>query len=136
MSKITLTRTGQAPLTFEGEQLASSCTQTTSGQGQNRWHAIAVYRTSGGAYVVSVEYHTQWDGEENWFTAQTSSDPAAVEVILRQALEASLSRIEGYPPGEAYADKQRRMLLNLRNRYESAVSEILSAEPEFAERVD
>ena len=44
--------------------------------------------------------------------------------------------VRGYPPGDTYAQKQRRLLRDVRARYEAQVSELLAAHPEFAEGAD
>jgi len=42
--------------------------------------------------------------------------------------------VRGYPPGDAYAERQARLVADVQERYLAQVSEVLSAD-EFAERL-
>lgn len=130
----TVPRTGQAPLTFRGECLASADGEVQGGKDRNRWHEISVYRTPKGAYVVRVAYKTRWQGELDHDFAETTTDASAVATILRGYDPTEF--VQGFPEGAAYESKQARMLADLRLRYESLVSEALASDEAFAERVE
>jgi len=136
METITLTRTGQSPLVFDGELVAAASSHHGGGQQHNRWHEAAIYRTSAGTYVVAVEYCTQWQGEQGRHWAVPATDGRAVETILLEIGAESQSLPIGYPIGEAYADRQARMLADLTARYDHLVSELLASWPDFAERIE
>jgi len=133
--KIKLDRTGESPLIFTGEKIAESTGKWHAGAEQTRWHSLAVYRTESGTLIAAAAYHTNWQGEADWSYASTASGPDALDMLFREALEISLSRSIGYPPADAYAEKQMRMLQSLRDRYEGQISEVLAGD-EFAERID
>jgi hypothetical protein len=128
-----LPRSGQAPLKFTGEKIASSEGRIQNGRDHNRWHDLTVYRTAAGAYVVQIEYRTQWQGECEHAEAIVCSDAAGVEDVFRVYDPAQ--HCQGYPSGAAYDDRQARLVQDLRARYEAQVSEVLTGE-EFAEKLD
>lgn len=130
-----LPRTGNAPLKFEGELIAESRpTQDPDKPGKDpkRWHELALFRTAGGQYVVSISYRADWKGEHDHHHAEVVPDvPNAVRIIREYD---PLAHVMGYPPGEQYAPKQARLLAEIRQRYEAQVSELLGRD-EFAEVV-
>ena len=130
-----LTRTGLAPVAFEGEVIAQASSRYVRGQDHNRWHEVAVYRTAGGNYVVSVAYRTQWQGEDDYHWALEAGAPASVEMRLREIGAEINQPIQGYPPGAQYQERQARMLHDVQQRFESLVSEVLGGD-EFAEKLD
>src|SRR3990172_4591788 len=136
MERITLTRTGQAPLVFDGERIADGDTQGIAGREHTRGHVAAVYRTAAGTYVVAVAFQTKWQGEQDRQWAVPASAGREVETLLREIGAESQALPVGYPAGEAYAEKQARMLVDLAARYDHLVSEILGAHPDFAERLE
>lgn len=125
---ITLKRTGDRALSFDGEILATASTRGEK-SAANRWHEVAVYETKGGAIVVAIQYRTQWEGEVSHdYAEQVATVEAAVTALRGYDPCAYLL---GYPLGEHYAQKQERLRAELRLRYEHAISEVLSAlEPE------
>ena len=129
----TLTRTGHAQLTFQGDLLAKSDGHWFASVEQNRWHNIAIYQTEGGTFVVHVEYNTCWQGEAGASMVDTCAAPAGVEDILLSVDPTAL--VQGFPTGEAYAEKQDRLMTGLRQRYAMQVSEVLAGEL-FAETVE
>lgn len=131
--EVVLPRTGLAPLKFRGELVAWSDGSRQGGREQNRWHELAVYRTAGGKFVVSVEYHTRWQGEQGHEVAAVVDGPA--DVVRKLAEYDPAEDVQGYPPGPAYADKQARLVADVTRRYKAQVSEVLAGE-EFAEEVD
>jgi len=131
---ITLTRTGQPPLRFTGELLEESDGQIVNGKDHNRWHELAVYRTAGSKYVVKICYRTRWDGELDRDQAAIVEKPEAVAFALQDY--DPCAPVGGYPAGDAYADKQARLMSDIRRRYDAQVSEILASSPEFAEEVE
>ncbi|MBT9156283.1 MAG: hypothetical protein DDT37_01268 [Firmicutes bacterium] len=63
MGKYTITRDGQKDLRFTGEKLADADNKWVAGQEQNRWQAVALYKTASGEYVLMENYYTLWQGE-------------------------------------------------------------------------
>lgn len=130
MSEYRLTRSGTAPLRFTGEKIACSDGEHLGGQDRTRYHDVAIYWTEGGKYVTAVEYVTRFQGEIGHADAEVFDAPGEVVAWLRAwPLE---THVAGFPPGEAYAERQRALLADLRRRYNSQISEVLDSE-EFAE---
>lgn len=133
MESITLARTGRAPLAFTGELLAESDGERQAGREQNRWHDLAVYRTESGRYVARVGYRTKWEGELDRADAATLETPA--EVAAWFTAHDPAAAVKGFPSGAAYAERQAKLLADVRGRYQAQVSEILSG-PVFAVNPD
>jgi crotonobetainyl-CoA:carnitine CoA-transferase CaiB-like acyl-CoA transferase len=128
-----LSRSGRPPLKFTGEEIAGSEGRIQNGHDHNRWHDLTVYRTAAGAYVVAIQYHTQWQGECEHAEAVVCGDTDEVAAQLQSYDPAQYC--QGYPAGEPYKERQARLLSDLRARYEAQISEVLSGE-EFAEKLD
>lgn len=130
----TLTRTGDTPLRFRGEQIAAVSSRIINGQERNRWFDLALYRTAGGAYVAAVAFRSQWQGEHDDERAAVCETAAAVrdELTVRDPIPPGI----GYPAGAAYQEKQARLYSTLRRDYEALVSELFAGVDEFAEVID
>jgi hypothetical protein len=128
-----LTRTGYAPLAFDGEIIAEGSTKTVEGFGQNRWYECRVYRATTGEYVIEIVYSTQWQGEQDYHCAEARANASNIEMVLREFQ--CDHYVQGYPPGDHYADKQGRLVQYLQQRYESLVSKILGQIPQAIERL-
>lgn len=127
-----LPRSGQAPLKIRGEKIAAADGSRQNGREQNRRYELAVYRTDDGRYVSQIAYRTRWEGECGHDLVEIAATPTEAGQVLRDY--DPLERLAGYPPGEAYAERQVRLQANVRGRYEALVSEVL-ADPIFAEDV-
>ena len=138
MEEIRLPRSGLAPLVFTGGLIEGADVrgQRQGGRDQNRWFELAVYRTKGGKYVLSIDYKTCWQGELDHEYAEVLDDPASLTAALRDYEVGIPDLVQGFPPGAAYADKQARLLQDLTRRFQAQVSELLGADPAFAERVE
>ena len=131
-----LTRTGNSPLKFAGELIAESrqelMERTTAkpGKAPKRWYELALYRTASDQYVVAIAYRAEWQGEYNHYEAVGVSDiQSAVQVFRNYD---PIVHVVGFPPREAYAARQARLLTDLRKRYTAQVTELLNRD-EFAE---
>jgi hypothetical protein len=130
-----LPRTGREPLSFTGRLLAQASGKTQLGQEQNRYHELDIYETAGGRFIVSIAYRTKWEGETDHLTADFFTDSADVVAELTRYDPATY--LQGFPPGPHFADKQARLVRDLRARYQSLVSLVLTQAGEiFIERVD
>ena len=140
MTEHTLPRTGKPPLHFRGELVAESDGERQAGRDWSRWHELAVYRTEGGQYVVRIAYRTRYQGELEWDGAWVIPEDragvadAAALVAERFSSHDPGAVVKGYPPGEIYAERQARLLEDVRSRYLAQVSEVLSS-GEFAEEI-
>ena len=135
MSSFTLTRTGQAPLKFDGEIVAEASSHLSTGQEANRWHEVRVYRIDPLKHVVEVIYRTCWQGEQDYHWVLEAAAPSSVEMRLREIGCEIAKPVKGYPAGGHYAEKQARMLGDLQQRFEHLISEVLSGD-EFAETLE
>lgn len=131
----TLPRTGDLPLRFEGEFLAESSSHRHQGPGQNRWHELAIYRTAAGTYVLAITYRSCWQGEDDHhWVEHAGSIPAVRDALVGYPV---VPPGIGYPPGPAYAEKQARMVEDLRRRYDQAMSALFQeAGKTFAETIE
>lgn len=139
----TLTRTGAAPLRFQGRLIAENDGERQAGSEHNRWHELAIYQTSGGRYVVRIAFCTRWEGELHHDIAEivdagkdTGGDHDHAETVaeILQSYD-PMAHVGGYPSGTGYEDRQRRLDRDIRARYAAQVSEILAG-GDFAEDAD
>lgn len=133
MEKFTLTRTGDRPLSFTGERIASADGYLHGGQQQNRWHEIAVYATESGKFVGHVAYRTAWQGEDSHYLAFFSQHLADVVDELRAYDPTEF--LVGFPPHENFADKQLRLIQSLRLRWASLLTDVFDELPDVAEEI-
>lgn len=129
----TLRRSGQAPLTFRGELIASSDGERQGGKEHTRWHELAIYRTAGGKYVAVISFRTKWQGELDHDEAEPLATPEEVARYFRVWRPTQF--VAGFPEGQHYAARQEKLLADIANRYYEQVSELLSG-GEFDEVID
>lgn len=128
METHTITRSGRAPLQFEGEILSSATSKTHSGPCETRHWDLILYRTAAGSYVLAVSYHTRWDGEHDRYHAWACATLDEVrEALLAYQMTADLV---GFPPGRQFDEKRAYTEKQLRQCWEIAVAELLAEFPE------
>jgi hypothetical protein len=95
---------------------------------------VGLYRTQNGRAVLHIQYKSSWEGEaESSTVVMFEGFPVAqIETALMQY--DPVEHLIGYPPGEAHAEKQERLVADLRQRYRALVSEVLNGET-FAENI-
>jgi hypothetical protein len=119
-----LPRTGDAPVRFRGAVLADVSGRWYAGRDQSRWHAVKVFRTAAGRHVVSIVYHTQWQGETN--THQVEIVDALHDAVARLRAFNPVADVIGYPPTEAYSDRQSRLIEDITRRWRDLLTEVLT----------
>ena len=124
MPKIRVLRTGDAPLEFDGEILADVGGKLFRGKERNRWHEFTLYR-AGDKLVLSIRYRTQWEGEAEWAEVHICASNDEVLAVLRGFDPAE--KLQGYPPHEAFAAKQARLIEDLRATCENLISDLMEA---------
>jgi len=82
MQEFKLERDGEKTLAFTGELLAEVSSRTYSGETQNRWTEIKLYRTKAGVLVVQEVGNTTWQGEHDRHSATICDDEDAVIACL------------------------------------------------------
>lgn len=114
MTTHTLPRSGQRPVSFAGERIASGDTQSADGPGSIRWWAVGIYRRDSGGYILALHWNTRWQGEQ----AHDAAIAVASLEAVADALEAHdpLSLLIGFPvSGDGkYAARQRHIEAVLR----------------------
>jgi hypothetical protein len=133
MQTYTLSRTGDVPLKFEGDELAFITTRPDDPGRFARWYEAAIYRTRGGTFVLFIAYRTN-RGEPSVERAILCDSPEAVRAELTRY--DPLEHLAGFPPGEAYAEKQARLERTLRLDWQTAVRDLFEGiEEEFSETI-
>lgn len=124
MSKITLKRTGQAPLKFEGALIARINGSHAAGNDPTRYFGIDLYRVDAVEiwHVAQVVYHTRWDGEPDIYEAFAGTAEDVRDWLVNFTPE---KHLRGFPPGDHYADRQARLVRDLRENYQICVSSLL-----------
>lgn len=126
-------RTGDRPLAFRGTLLSEAGGPRWAGRDWARWYELAVYRTAAGRPILSVSYHTQWEGEIGWTRVLVGSD--AGDLVRQVQAVDPLAGVLGYPPGQQFAARQERLRAELRAQWDALLGEVLEAldEPEMIE---
>lgn len=123
---ITLKRTNDRPVTFDGREIASANSRQTTGPGEQRWYELTLYQAMDGRYVAHAGYRTQWQGEHETDAVIVSQSPdTLIEQLREQFAEPHLSM----PPGERYAERRAHVFATLRAAYTAAVTELFNALP-------
>lgn len=133
MTAYQLSRTGNAPLAFDGELLAEAGDRQFNGRDQTRWFELRLYRTTGGNYVFACAYRTQWQGEANHFHAAQVDPSRIIDAVRGWPWE---TRVVGFPPAPEYAERQEHLLAHLERMFEQAVTELMESVDELVERID
>lgn len=127
-----LKRSGQRPLEInlaDADDVGTFDGRHFGGREQNRWYEVQLYRLAEG-WAAHVGYRTQWQGEVDvdWAEVGTAAEIAG----WLESLQPMPPGV-GFPPGDAYRERQERLLAGLQQQWGAAVSELLDS-PEFAER--
>lgn len=135
MEDFTLARTGLPPLKFSGEKIASVDGWRVGSKEQNRWHDLAVYRTAGNRYVLEIAFRSRWDGDTDHVEVHHSLAPG--DLIDQLTVYDPLEHVSGYPPGDAYREKQARLEQDICRRFRAGISELYEGLPVrwFAEEI-
>jgi hypothetical protein len=83
---VTLRRTGERPLSFEGVEICSAMSYMP---GTPLWYEINVYRTTSDSFVANVRMFTKSDNDKDRFSAYEAS-----------SFDEALFWLEGYNPAE------------------------------------
>jgi hypothetical protein len=135
MNAISLKRTGSSPIAFDGEPIAEADGRILGGREHNRYHKLALYRTAAGRHVLAIQYLTHWQGEFDNAEVHHADDAQAVLAALMSY--DPLMHVAGYPPGETYAEKQRRLEDDICRRYRATVTELYDGLPaDWSERIE
>lgn len=132
----TLPRAGDVPVTFAGELIAEESSFEHQGPSQNRWFDLTLYRTTGGAWVVGINYRTRWQGERDQDAVTVCPDAAAVRAAVTGFDPCDPALWQGIPAAVHDAEKRNATLrTGITNDYRAAAGRLLNR-PEFAERID
>lgn len=129
MDRHTVPRTGDIPLEFTGRIVSRASTKEPVGEGRFRWHELTLFDLGEERYAVHVWYRSDFlrkNGvhEAPYHWGQVVDGIEALRDWLHGLNESR--PVVGYPPGDHFAAKQKRLLLGLRLRYEQAISNLLS----------
>jgi hypothetical protein len=135
MDQIQIPRTGDVPLRFTGERIASGTSRRDGAKHpQKQWYEAELYRTTGGNYVAHGIYKTEWTNErECHWAAAFDKRYAAVDWMYN--LEVT-DIVIGYPAGPRFAGQQEQLLARLEQQWDALVADLLNqCGKEFAEEV-
>lgn len=124
--KTAVQRTGQRPLSFDGESLATESSRIHAGKTRNRWHEIEVWKTTAGKFVVAVSYRTQWEGESSYDDGLAFDTKEQVATLLEEYIFPNIATI-GYPPTPAYGERQAKLLAELEEAFKNRVGAVSDA---------
>jgi hypothetical protein len=122
---IIVSRTGDKPLSFEGEQIVSYSSRTATGDLQSRWHEVTVYR-NGEGYVVSICYRAEIQGEHGHDIAQACKNTSEVVSVLRDY--DPIAHVAGYPTDAEYDARQDRLEDQIEFAWEDLIHRVLASE--------
>lgn len=119
----TIPRSGQAPLAFEGKQLALSNGDPT----HKLWHDVQVYEVEGGGYVARIAFdHTRdlrWETPHN--DARRFQSLADLTAWLTKEHDPTAC-VHGYAPGSSnYRTRQDALMAAVRARFAEQVADVL-----------
>ena len=123
---IILPRTGDDPLSFEGDQIVSYSSRKPQGELQSRWHEITVYRNGSGGYVVSICYRAELHGEHGHEMVETCKALGEVVETLRDY--DPIAHVAGYPTDAEYDARQERLEDQIEYAWEDLVHRVLECE--------
>lgn len=129
-------RSGLNPLKFTGTLIASSRGRDLCPDQENliRWHDINLYQTSGGKYILHIQYVSEWEGEFSHSYARQFAREELGDVLRDYN---PIRYIMGFPPLPQYADKQRSLINWIKRRYDQQVVDLLAKfGDQFSETVD
>lgn len=136
MDRITVPRSGDSPLAFEGEHLADADSQADGGPAEARWFVLELFRTRAGRYVARIGFRSKLRGEPDQDFARPCATPAEVREFFRGFDPTSPNLWTGFPPSVALAERRNNLTRTaLTAAYDRAVSEVLAGD-EFAEVVE
>lgn len=132
MAKHSVTRSGSAPLTFEGDLISQASGRAYTDKRITRWHEIDLYRTRTGRYIVSIRFRCETRHDDPYDEAEVFDTAEQVVEFLEEYNP--IERVRGWTL-EKHAENDRRLRKALVNNFERIVSDVLADQPAFAESV-
>lgn len=130
MDTIIFPRSGDLPLEFTGEILFAQ--NTNNKKNCTRYHELQLARTAGGTYVAAVAFRALRDGDYDYDWAKAGSAEEIAAWI--KAFDPNCVLL-GFPSGERNEEKQRRLELDIRLRFEEKAT-LLLRELGITERIE
>lgn len=126
-----LERTGNTPLILKGTVISSAFPSEGL---PDRYFDIDIFRTSN-SYVLHISYFTTWRNESDRHDVYVCKSPE--EVVANLLAHNWEEHVVGFPPGDKYEDRQKRLMDTLKRQYDTFVSDLLAeAGSDFAETLD
>lgn len=130
MDTIIFDRSGNIPLEFIGEIVFAQSTNTGK-KNCTRYHELRLARTNDSNWVAAIAFRGLGDGDYDydWAKAGTAEEIAAwVSEFDPNCV------LIGFPAGEKFAEKQRRLKLDIELRFKEKAS-LLLAELKITEKI-
>jgi len=136
MELIKVKRSGQLPLTFEGELIREENGWQWYGKEQSRYHVVSLYRTNKSKqYILHIRFVTRWRGEPALEEAHLLGPEKGAMIEFFRNYD-PVPRDVGYPHGDHYEEKQGRLERDIRNRFAALVAELLEDVEGAEERIE
>jgi hypothetical protein len=101
--RITVTKTGETPRTFEGKPLGEWSSKARFGEDKYiRFHVVKAYQSKKGM-IVAIEYHTTCTNEFPHSDYFILGDRSISEVLSQYD---PIAHLVGYPDHDRFAEKQ------------------------------
>jgi hypothetical protein len=114
---IILQVTGEVPFEFEGQIVFEGSTEIHKSAERTRFHKIEIYKTKTVGWVLHIDYKTRWAGEHDFSEVWRRNSLAQ---IIRDICEYNpLGYVAGYPAGQHFAEKQRRLKIEIERDWEA-----------------
>jgi hypothetical protein len=120
MRHVEIPRSGDSPLRFNGELLASQSSRLVAGMEATRWHEMEIYRTDNGKYVIHLGWRTQWSREPSQDVALAAGSMQEAQEAIRAALP-PIEPLAGYPLAGRLEDRRLRLEQDAMVRFDAAV---------------
>ena len=115
-------QSGEMPYEFVGRVLTEARSFDLSQL--DRGYALTVYIDREDQLYAHLVYHTRWKYETETDTVFVADD---VEQLADKLLKYDpLTHVVGYPPGERFVEKQKRLLAWLTLEYKALVGRVLA----------
>lgn len=130
---ITLPRTGESPVRFQGRQIAEAAEPLPpfkkARTDSRRWHELRLFQHQDGRFIVSIGFRTGMETEINRDLVFIFSDNGAevIDFLSRKSDDSydPLEYLEGFPDDPRFDSRQEMLETRVSDDYENRVTLLL-----------